>query len=328
MSLKDEKRNCVLCQKEYIPKYKPQKYCSRHCSMLIRGKEKTLNKTLELSCGWCKKQFVRRKSAQGKSESFCSIHCSQAFKRGHEEKYINKICSVCDVEFKCLYRKPKRYCTKSCSRKGTNNPRYGKPGTMSGKMPWTKGLTKSSDERIAEIAKKVSQTHKQQFAYGIRNNAGCNNPNYGKTIKDRTPEQLLRYSEAAGKRILNGLIKIRGIYVSNKTGKTYKYRSSFEKRFILCLEKDSEVLHYDLEPFAITYVDKNGRSRKYVPDFYICYKTGKKSLIEIKSDYTENVYNFSEKKKYALEWCKERNIDFFVYKEKEIIDYEKRFENE
>lgn len=324
MALKDEKRDCFFCLKKFTPKYKPQVCCSRHCSILLRNKNKISKNIIELNCDWCKVSFTKKLSTLGKIGNYCCLNCSQAAKRGHETKYITKTCPNCNNKFDCLFRKQTIFCSKSCSKSGKNHPLYGKKIKQKNKNIWNEGLTKKTDSRLADLGKKISFIQKQQFKHGLRTNKGKNNPNYGTTTSQRTPEQLENYSSAAINRIKNNLIKIRGQFESLKTGKKISFRSSLEKQFIECLEKDSNVIHYEYEPFAIEYEDLKNKKRKYLPDFYVCYNNGEKVVIEIKCDYTETVGNFSQKKKAALDWCEKRKYKFLIFKKFDILNYESK----
>ena len=95
---------------------------------------------------------------------------------------------------------------------------------------------------MADLGKKISFIQKQQFKDGLRTNKGKNNPNYGKTTSQRTPEQLEKYSLAAIDRLKNNLIKIRGQFESLKTGKKISFRSSLEKQFIECWFESVETI--------------------------------------------------------------------------------------
>jgi len=72
---------------------------------------------------------------------------------------VTKVCQVCEVEFKVNdYRKDTaKYCSRVCSKKG-----------QGGRVPWNKGLNKSTDVRLQQLSKNVSISMKQQYADGTR----------------------------------------------------------------------------------------------------------------------------------------------------------------
>jgi hypothetical protein len=157
------------------------KYCSRVCAAKIYGEQRTTNGTFTTECGWCKKVITKRLSQKGKNGDYCSPACSEAFKRGNDQKNIIKTCKRCNKEYEVLYRRQTEYCSRKCSslyQSGEEHINYGKEGPTKGMKPWTYGLTKENDERIVELGAKISKIQKEQFASGIRSNAKENNPNW------------------------------------------------------------------------------------------------------------------------------------------------------
>lgn len=320
----EEIRFCQECGKSFKPVYKPQKYCSKSCSMFVRGREKTKTNTYQTKCSWCEKEFTRILSQKGKTGDFCSVKCGEAFKRGYQDKYIKKTCPKCNKEFKCLYRKQTIFCSYSCSKSGENHPYYGKIGPTKGMKPWVYGLTKETDGRIANLGKKISKTLKQQFKEGIKSSKGRNNPNHNETRKqkERTPEQLERYSKASIKRVELGQVGgqcERGEHTSSKAEGIIKYKSSYELKMLELLERDQNVTFYEYEPFSIKYTDKN----RYVPDLLVYYSNKTPTLIEIKG-WINDKEQFELKKEAAEEYCRKRNMEYKVFTLKEIQQYEQQ----
>jgi hypothetical protein len=317
-----EERKCIECQQKYTPSYKPQRYCSRKCSTNAIARQNKHKNIYVATCGWCKKTFEKFKWQKGKHNDFCDQECSQAYFRGYQEKYITKQCPACKKAFKCLYRRQPVNCSRSCSKAGDNHPYYGKVGPFKGKTPWTKGLTAKTDLRVAALGKKISKTQKKQFADGVRTNHGVKNPNYGQRAHLRPLEQIDRYSKAAVRRLQKHGAKIKGIFWSNKNNKHINYRSSYEKRYMVCLENDQNIARYEFEPMSIKYCDNNSRPHRYIPDFLVTYTDGKRQLVEVKCEYTSKVYYFEEKKKAAEEWAATNNSSFVTVMLKEIEEYE------
>lgn len=322
-NFKNIKRICERCNVEYFPTYKVQQYCSRSCSMYIRGAEKTELRTYSTKCSWCDKEITKRLSQKGKTGDFCSPKCSEAFKRGNEEKIITKICKRCNKEFTCLYRRQFDHCSRKCSslfQPGGNHYGYGKVGPTKGLRPWTYGKTAKTDERLAALGKKISIKLKIQFKTNLRSNAGINNPNYGKTVLDRTPEQLNNYSIGTWKRYnspsSSGFGFLKGYYLSKKTNKNMRFRSSFERKMMICLDNDPTVLSYDYEPFGLIYKD----SKRYYPDFLINFYNLTRKMIEIKG-WVSDKETFELKNKAAQEYCVNNNIKFEIWNKKELEEY-------
>lgn len=146
-----------------------------------------------VNCSRCSKEFERVASAIGK-RVFCSLAC--------RKEPLDRICEGCGQAYKAhiAHRKTSRFCSKSCAKSGERHHFYGKEGPTKGQPTWIKGLTKDSDPRVASMAFKVSQTHKQQFAEGIRSNKGTQNPNWKlpeerKTLLNTAIRQTEQYAQ-------------------------------------------------------------------------------------------------------------------------------------
>ena len=130
-------------------------------------------------CVRCSKEFERVPSAV-KEKNYCSVTC--------RKEPLERVCEGCKQPYvaSIAHRKTSRFCSKSCAKSGERHHFYGKEGPTKGRSTWIKGLTKESDSRVAVMATKVSQTHKQQFAHGARNHKGTNNPNWKPAGKRKT----------------------------------------------------------------------------------------------------------------------------------------------
>ena len=328
-NFRKQKRKCCKCEQEYFPTYEPQVYCSRSCSMDVRGEEKTKNGTYQTKCSWCEKSFSKRNSQKGKTGDFCSVECGEAFKRGNQEKIVTKQCRRCKNNFESLFRLHHEYCSRKCSslyQPGEEHFGFGKEGPTKGIKPWTFGKTAKTDERIFLLGKKVSIILKQQFESGQRNHFGKNNPNFGITVLQRTPQQLENYSTGAWKRYNSvfgsGFGFFKGHYTSLKTNIKMRHRSSYEKKIMMSLDLDPEVKTYKYEPFALKYTETN----RYYPDFLIEYVNGSKILLEAKG-WVENEEKFKLKNEAAQKYCDENNIKFEIWKKDEVQSYYKQFYN-
>ena len=309
-------KECAICKKCYIPTHKKQTYCGHKChGKILRELKKT---SVIVSCIKCCKQFERRISAISKNgKIYCSRECTKS--------PTTKICEKCKKEYRISSSKWKnsRFCTKSCAKSGENHHFFGKTGPTKGIKPWIAGLTKETDQRVATMADKVSKKHKEQFASGARSNKGENNPNYGITSNMRTPEQLDRYSKASTERILNSKSTkhkryIKGWHNSIKTIKPMLFRSSLEKRMMVCLDKDTTVASYQYESFFINYSE----NKRYIPDFLVTYNDGKKCLIETKGGQFLADDSTHKKTQAALFYCHEKGYEYKIYSTKEIKNYE------
>ncbi len=302
-------RTCTYCNKPFIPIYKPQRYCSRKCSMDAVGATKQTR--VELDCSRCGKKFMRVPSAIHEEQNFCSMKC-------RKEPGTEKRCEQCDKPF--ITRRDTRFCSKKCANTGEHNGMYGKGYLMKDRIPWTKGKTAKTDTRIAELGRKISIKSKQQFADGTREKQyGKNNPNYGNTRDKRTPEQLESYSKAAIQRVQEGrscnhkFFK-RGWYTSDKTNEKMFYRSSYELIVMKYFDTNQDIVYYKYEPFVIHY----GIGKRYLPDFLVYYKD-KKVLLEVKNNWNKDLPETREKAEAARSYCKEKGWEFELWAKDKVL---------
>lgn len=125
------------------------------------------------------------------------------------------------------------------------------------------------------------------------------------------------------------------------------YRSSWEYKFMVYCDLNPGVLKWGSEVFKISYNDRMGKGHMYIPDFYL--ETANKDvdgfmnkfLVEVKpeKEIREPIVpsgDISEKKLksleyeiqawqknkykwvYAMEWCKNRDIKFWLVTEEHL----------
>ena len=139
----------------------------------------------------------------------------------------------------------------------------------------------------------------------------------------------------SGKYIPTNITKYRGDVYKNV------YRSLWERRFMVYCDNTKEILEWGSEEVIIPYISPlDGRMHRYYPDFYIKVrqkdKTIKKMIIEVKPKIqcgppktpkrkTKRFINevrtwgVNEAKwNAALEWCKDRNMEFKILTEDHV----------
>jgi hypothetical protein len=95
----------------------------------------------------------------------------------------------------------------------------------------------------------------------------------------------------------------RGAHTSTKTGKTVRYRSSWELRHMQHLDSDPAVVWWDYEPEIIRY-EHGGRTRRYLPDFIVRFADGHRELQEVGvKTIKESPGKNAAKMEAALRWC-------------------------
>lgn len=107
-----------------------------------------------------------------------------------------------------------------------------------------------------------------------------------------------------------GLSYRAGSYYSDKLDKEVRYRSSWELEAYKLLDKCTEVVDYEVEPFSLDY-EFEGVTRKYLPDLLIKFYNGGSKLVEIKPS-NQVIYDVNQAKfKSALDYCSSKTDTIF-----------------
>ena len=119
------------------------------------------------------------------------------------------------------------------------------------------------------------------------------------------------------------------------------YRSLWERKFMVYCDRNDRILEWGSEEFFIPYRSPlDGKIHRYLPDFYVKVKTKqntiKKWVVEVKpkaqtrpprtpkrktKKYITEVRNYAindAKWKNAIEYCKDRNMEFIIITEDEL----------
>ena len=119
------------------------------------------------------------------------------------------------------------------------------------------------------------------------------------------------------------------------------YRSLWERKFMVYCDKNDKILEWGSEEFFIPYRSPlDGKVHRYFPDFYVKVETKqgtiKKWVVEVKpkiqtrpprtpkrktKKYITEVRNWAindAKWKNAIEYCKDRNMEFIIITEDEL----------
>lgn len=108
-----------------------------------------------------------------------------------------------------------------------------------------------------------------------------------------------------------------GYFYSKKNRMKLFYRSSMEKDAYVILEKDANVVSYDVEVLKIRY-EFEGIRKHYIPDILAIYRNGSKRFIEVKPSYKLK-YAVEQAKIAALKkYCGVSGILYSVWTEKEM----------
>jgi len=195
---------------------------------------------------------------------------------------ITLTCLVCDKLFKVDFNRANtaKYCCRACKNK-----------SQIGHTPWNKGLTKETDERVAEVAKKItgrkasaeclrnlSVSHLGQIPWNknrpmdekYRQNVIAATRKAGADPNDIRHSEAWRKqaSEADKKKIANGCkVGFKRCRYTLKTGETLSLRSITESKFVKLLEDRNVDFQY--ESISIKYTGKDGLWHSWLADFYL-----------------------------------------------------------
>ena len=166
-------------------------------------------------CEYCGKET--------KNPKFCCRICANnGLRRGKpswnfgNDSKITYVCSICGKDFKAKKSAYRKYCSQKCSNLALKLKIRNTSGMFQkGDNPWNIGLTKETDERVAQYSKKDSVSHKgkipsektRKIWSTQRIGHPCYNPNgYGKAGFRKDLNQFFRSTwEANIARILNYL---------------------------------------------------------------------------------------------------------------------------
>lgn len=105
-----------------------------------------------------------------------------------------------------------------------------------------------------------------------------------------------------------------GYMYSAKNGKEVHYRSGMECEVYECLEAMSDVISYEVEPFALNY-SFNGKTHEYNPDLQIFFSDGRIEIWEVKPSNQTSLPKNNAKWTSCQYFCETRGYNFMVLTE-------------
>lgn len=110
---------------------------------------------------------------------------------------------------------------------------------------------------------------------------------------------------------------LRGV-ITNKAGRSVQFESFAERTLLLLLERDQTVLDYGSQPEIFSFIDQNGKSRTYTPDFIVWRRDKTIEIHEVtRTERREHLYN-REREHAAQGICQERNWQYIVHTEQSL----------
>lgn len=282
-------KTCETCGKNFVVAYRfrGQKTCGVECAKVAISKTLTTSETKR--CLVCNAQYTVVQSYKDNAK-YCSYECFLSTRKTRQPDVMN-VCEGCGKNFTVSYvRAKQRFCSKSCAHTGERNGMFGKPGSMTGKPPWSKNKSKETDERLKRMGEKISHVLKEQFSSGKRSHAGQKNPNFGNTSDTLSVEKRRNFSTAAINRVLSGVSgyktgHITGEYMCKKSSKNVNFKSSWELAAMMWWDRNSNIRMYEYESRIIHLPD----GRRAIPDFVLEYIDGTIEYVEIKPTPIQNL---------------------------------------
>lgn len=163
---------------------------------------------------------------------------------------------------------------------------------MTGKQAWNKGLTKETDDRVLKNSNSISKTTQKKILNGTFVKTGFATDEYWSNEKREKQSKIAIDREFGGVRP-SKKIEYNGVMLG----------SSYE--VTLAKDLDKHNIKWEV-PKRLPYVDCNGKSRYYTPDFYLPEYD---IFLEPKNDFLiENVNpNLGFKDTDKIRWCEEQN---------------------
>lgn len=177
------------------------------------------------------------------------------------------------------------------SNKSCMSPEYRAKMSTHIKALWQRG------DLMREASKKAGKTFSARFASG----------RYDFTTRDEKISASVTNLYTSGR---NNFAK--GEYTSTKMGLTCNYRSSWEMEFMRILDASEEVVRWAYEFDTIPYAYE-GKQRKYVPDFLVELKDGRRVIVEVKPKSLRRITRNEAKRTAAMEFCDKNSMTYMEW---------------
>lgn len=106
---------------------------------------------------------------------------------------------------------------------------------------------------------------------------------------------------------------------TNKCGRLVQFESEHERKLILLLERDTTVADFISQPETLTYVDENGRSRQYTPDFQVWRDNGQVELHEVvMTQRRQTKQSIRQRENAARQICRQRHWTYHIHTEETL----------
>jgi hypothetical protein len=103
--------------------------------------------------------------------------------------------------------------------------------------------------------------------------------------------------------------------ITNKADQTVQCESFLERKLTLRFDRDPSIRSYTSQPERISYLDTEGKSHTYIPDFMVWKTTGEIELHEVTLTSRSTHKHIQERAAATRSICKERGWLYIVHTE-------------
>ncbi len=103
--------------------------------------------------------------------------------------------------------------------------------------------------------------------------------------------------------------------VTGKTDQTVQCESFQERKLTLRFDRDPSIRTYMSQPERLTYLDTEGKTHTYTPDFMVGRDTGEIEIHEVTLTSGRDKPSIQEREKAARKICQERGWHYIVHTE-------------
>lgn len=103
--------------------------------------------------------------------------------------------------------------------------------------------------------------------------------------------------------------------VTSKTNQIVQCESFLERKLTLRFDRDPSIRTYVSQPERFTYLDSEGKTHTYTPDFMVWLKTGEIEIHEVTITERQEKASIAEREKAARQICEARGWRYIVHTE-------------
>lgn len=126
----------------------------------------------------------------------------------------------------------------------------------------------------------------------------------------KPPPGNVRRVRSTGRNIIGGLI--------NKAGREVQFESWQERALLLRLDRDPDVRDYSSQPETFEYVDMQGKTRHYTPDFIVWRYTGRIEVHEVTLAKRQMSPEMQRREAVGSMICQARGWCYLVHTEEDL----------